>query len=375
VIEVAEAIKRAELAEKHKKELEEIAVSLERSLNRVVSESFKVIKDDDFRNEINNIIDSDEFRIEKALLCTTKLMLLNKRDTKKAEKKHVQHLRNEIIGSFPERATLSQSGINTFKDILPDEDDNTYAFYNRILAGFSKMISNDNYEDMRIGLEYISRKKLLLPIPQSFIKWPLSSELTANDINLIVNDGDPCWFLWAMLFCVYPGNKNVATNFKLFCKNWRKNSRLERIGLLWGIPFIIDDYSDLVWTVNDLEVFDKVKNITSELWTYTLNEHKESQEVKANEKKIVETGDNKHKEFYNNTPQDENKNKMALFGSFIPRKVATSTYDNENDNYDHLVESINTGATTKMVRVQNKLIPSDQKKPNMSINKIDNIIY
>ena len=344
----------------------------------------------EINNDLIKVIESDEFAIEKALICTTKLMLLNKRDSKKAERKHVQHLRNEVIGSFPEKATLSESGKHTFKDILPPVNDELYTFYNRILAGFSKMIADNNYDDMRMGLEYISRKKLILPVPHTFTHWPklndMGNDMGNNDIHMIVNDGDPCWFLWAMLFCIYPNNKNVATNFKLFCQNWRKNAKIERYGLLWGIPFLIDDYSDLIWTADDIEIFEKVKNITNELWTYTLNEHQEHQERnnnnKTTNKKSVEINDDKHKDYYNGDThvQDIHKNKLALFGSFIPRKVATNIYDNI-DPYDKLVETINYGYsgngnggnyenTTKMVRVNNKLIPNEQKKPNMLVNKV-----
>jgi hypothetical protein len=344
-------------------------------------------------NEINNqlldIIHCDDINIENALLCTTKLMLLNKRHSKKHEKKNVHHLRNEVIGSFPEKATLSESGKQIFKNILPAEDDDTYAFYNRILAGFSKMIADENYEDMRMGLEYISRKKLLLPVSQTF-KWPIiSKDINSDDdfdLNLIVNDGDPCWFLWAMLFCVYPNNKNVATNFKLFCQNWRKNAKVDKMGLLWGIPFIIDDYSDLIWATDDIEIFEKVKNVTTELWTYTVNEYEESQRAKdkinTTKKKLVDienddvrsNGSSGSQRSYdsitNISAQNDHHAKLALFNSFIPRKVAASPAYNI-DPYDKMVESINVGANTKMVRVQNTLIPNDQKKPNMSVNKID----
>lgn len=378
-------------------------------------------------NEINSaildIINSDEFLIEQALLCTTKLMLLNKRDSKKATLKHVQNLRNEVIGSFPEKATLSESGKQTFKDILPPINDDLYAFYNRILAGFSKMIADDNYEDMRMGLEYISRKKLVLPVPYTFTRWPIIDIKDDDfDIHLIINDGDPCWFLWAMLFCVYPNNKNVATNFKLFCQNWRKNAKVERNGLLWGIPFIIDDYSDLIWTADDKEIFQKVKNNTNELWTYTVNEHqnnKKCKDEKANKKKLkdranvggTEGGDDASSVRSNGSSGSnrsggndiygfpivpasastnaitDHQSKLTLFGSFIPRKVATNIYANNEyiDPYDKLVESINYGVgnggirgnvsgsyenTTKMVRVNNKLIPNEQKKPNMLVNKV-----
>ena len=128
-----------------------------------------------------------------------------------------------------------------------------------------------------------------------------------------------------MLLSMYSNNINVATNFKLFILNWRKSVRNERIGLLWGVAYILDDYSDLIWTEYELSVFVKVKNVTNELWNFALNEHK----------KLSVKEDIKEESEFENI---ERKSLDTFYESFIPRKVATNDSD-----MDQLVDSINRG--------------------------------
>ena len=265
--------------------------------------------------DIGRLVENDQFHIQEALLCTTKLMLINQRDTNPHIKSHVQHLRNAVIGCFPDKAMLSPAGKERFGRILPEEDNDLYEFYNRILAGFSKIIGEGRYNDMRDGLEFISRKRLSLPLRNS---WPAVNQTEADA-------GDPCWFLWGMILSVYSDNKNVATNFKLFCSNWRKNVRNERIGLLWGIPYLIDDYSDLLWTPHELSIFEKVRGATTELWNFAVNENKKEMAVEEYKK---------DSEF----EPTEKKSLETFFESFVPRK---SPRLNET-SLDCLVESINT---------------------------------
>jgi hypothetical protein len=246
--------------------------------------------------DLVELIESDEFHIQKALLCTTKLMLLNQRDIDTHKTMHVQRLRNMIIGCFPDKASLSEVGKQMFQRILPPENHEHYSFYNRILAGFSKLFSDENYDDMHNGLEYISRKKLILPMINI---WPAPSDTDASI-------GDPCWLLWGALLLYYKNNENIATNFKLFSSNWRKNIRNDRIGLLWGIPYCIQESTETIWTDHDITIFEKVKNITSELWNFALNEHKKP-DIKSESE--FETS--------------EKKNIHDFYNSFIPRKQDT----------------------------------------------------
>ena len=283
-------------------------------------------------SNILTIIEAPEFHIQTALLCTTQLMLLNQRDTDKQSQLHVQHLRNSVIAFFPDKALLSAQGKQTFASIIPPADHEFYAFYNRILAGFSKIIVENKYDDIRTGLEYISRKRLILPLQNI---WPAPTE---NDAK----GGDPCWLLWGMLLSIYPTNVNVATNYKLFCLNWRKSVRNERIGLLWGIPYAIDLYSDLLWTEYELSIFDRVKEATCELWNFAQNEHR---------KLTVKEEIKEDSEF---EPPTERKSLDSFYESFVPRKVATSVAEYD---MDRLVSSINNTTfenTTKVLTIGDK---------------------
>jgi hypothetical protein len=307
----------------------------------------------DINKEISDIIDAEEFHIQRALLCTTKLMLLNQRDIDPITNARVNKLRESVIACFPDKAMLTVSGKELFQKILPNETADTYMFYNRILAGFSKIIAEEDWINYRNGLEYISRKKLNLPLRE---KWPAASE---NDAEA----GDPCWFLWGMILLVYPNDKNVATQFKLFCSNWRKNVRNERIGLLWGIPYIIDSYNELIWTENDIGIFDKVKGATTDLWNFAVNETKKQS--------VVE--DLKEQSEFETT---EKKSLHSFYESFVPRK---NDHVNEHE-MDLLVESINKNILEKEAEIQrtrviqfNKNIVNEitDGKKGMSIKKIE----
>lgn len=315
-------------------------------------------------SNIQNIIEAPEFHIQTALLCTTQIMLLNQRDIDKQKRLHVQHLRNSVIGFFPDKAMLSTQGKQTFSRILPPDDNELYGFYNRILAGFSKIIGENKYDDIRSGLEYISRKRLTLPLQGT---WPAPTE---NDAL----SGDPSWLLWGMLLSIYPNDVNVATNFKLFTLNWRKNVRNERIGLLWGIPYLLDDFSELIWTPYEQQIFDKVKVVTTELWNFALNEHKKlSIKEDLKEDSEFET--------------IEKKSLDSFYESFIPRKIATNEYE-----MDQLTESMNNRFTyshneqsdsqpqVKVLSINDKntIDPNNSKSgknaTNLRIKKIESLL-
>jgi len=296
------------------------------------------------------IIEASEFHIQSALLCTTKLMLLNQRDIDPIITARVNKLRETVIGCFPERAMLSISGREVFQKLLPNDTDDTYMFYNRILAGFSKIIEEEQWDNYRNGLEYISRKKLNLPLRQ---QWPAPTESDAEG-------GDPCWFLWTMILLIYPMNEIIATHLKLFCLNWRKSIRNERIGLLWGIPYVLDIYNELVWTDSELSIFEKVKGITAELWNFALNETKK------------QTINDELKEYSEFEPT-EKKSLHSFYESFLPRK------DESMNEYemDMLVASINKNLLEepekKMTRTINlhniQLIPDNRNHTH--IKKIE----
>jgi hypothetical protein len=284
----------------------------------------------DVNKSILEIIEADEFHIQKALLCTTKLMLLNQRDIDPISTARVNKLREKVIECFPDKAMLSVAGKEVFQKILPNETADVYMFYNRILAGFSKIIEDNEWDNYRNGLEYISRKRLNLPLRSI---WPAPTE---NDAE----GGDPCWFLWGMILLVYPTNEIVATFFKFFCLNWRKNVRNERIGLLWGIPYVIDSYNELVWTDNEMGIFEKVKSVSAELWNFALNETK---------KQSIDEDLKEHSEF----ETTEKKSLHSFYESFLPRKdECTNEYE-----MDLLVASINKNvleeAEKKMTRTIN----------------------
>lgn len=190
-------------------------------------------------------------------------------------------LRSKVIKFFPENAGLSSAGIKRYARILPyheassnrlqygngnvnsnstihdDDPDSTLyldMFCKRILAGISKLMIEKKYDDIRNSIEYIAKKKVRI---QLLDKWPAP---TIDDAE----KGDTCWFLWGAMFCFY--GEETATNYKLFTWNWRKSSRNERLGLLLGLPYIIDTNVSVEWTYNEISIMERVENSAKELW-------------------------------------------------------------------------------------------------------------
>jgi hypothetical protein len=243
---------------------------------------------------IIQLLVADELDVTSVFLCTTKLLLLYKRCKQhmcSSLQLNVATLRSKVIKFFPEDAGLSSAGIKRYIRILPyheaslnmktnkdkleygnntqrNEDDESRStlhldmYCKRILAGLSKLMIEKKYDDIRNSIEYISKKKVRVPLLD---KWPAP---TIDDAE----KGDMCWFLWGALSCFY-GEDLVATNYKLFTWNWRKSSRNERLGLLLGLPYIIDTNVSAEWTYNEISIMERVESSATELWAEYRESH------------------------------------------------------------------------------------------------------
>lgn len=210
--------------------------------------------------ELVKILESDSVRVPDALVMTAKLYLLWQKVKEKSSYKEetVQKLRERIIGNYPEGAALSYQGLQKFSRIMPAMDDENYIFYNRILAGLTRLLSENEIDDIRASLEYFTRKKLKMPAPNV---WPAPNMKEAKR-------GDPIWILWGAILLHFDEAK-VATNFKLFNWNARQTvaQRNERVGLLWCLPYCIRTNVATIWTKEELKILERVAGIAKELWS------------------------------------------------------------------------------------------------------------
>ena len=204
--------------------------------------------------EMYKLIESDRLSVTYALVLTAKLFLLFQKVNKLYKEDTVKTLRDLIIHNFPEGAMLSYAGLQKFSRIIPSIDDEGYPFYNRILAGLSRLLSENESDILRISLEYLTRKKNKMPMPNI---WPAPNIKESKK-------GDPVWFLWGYLLLHFDDQK-VATNFNLFA--WKyQGQKVSRYGLLWGMPYLLRTNVATLWTKEELIIIEKVKGIAKSLW-------------------------------------------------------------------------------------------------------------
>lgn len=254
-------------------------------------------------NELYNLLIADKYNVQDALIMTSKLYLLTSHvQNNNNVATNMKKLRSEIIEYFPETAALNYDGMKIYKSILPSPQNENFLFYSRILASFSKLFElhidkgENKEENIRNALEYITRKKNDMPLPNTV---PLD---TIN--NKIYGYTDPVWFLWGLLLCYFNDSK-ILINFELYKWNYRKSSRLNRIGLLWGIAYIFKNNLTFTWTSEEQNILEQVKIIAPELWKNIKEELKE---------------------------QKEEEEEHFILNSFIPRKSNRDFENNVENN-------------------------------------------
>uniref|UniRef100_A0A6C0KW88 Uncharacterized protein n=1 Tax=viral metagenome TaxID=1070528 RepID=A0A6C0KW88_9ZZZZ len=219
--------------------------------------------------ELDKLIVADRLSVVDALVMTAKLYLLFQKVNRVYKEETIKNLRDNVIENFPEDAMLSYAGLQKFSRIIPSIEDETYPFYNRILAGLTHMLSKNDATLLRTALEYLTRKKNKMQMPNI---WPAPNIKESNK-------GDPVWFLWGFLLLHFEDQK-IATNFNLFL--WKfKNTPAEknqRIGLLWAAPFCIRTNVAILWNKEELRIIEKVKGVAKSLWE-EVNAESESQPV------------------------------------------------------------------------------------------------
>lgn len=307
--------------------------------------------------ELWELVDADIIHVGSALLCTAKLVLLYKRckpileTNKSVYNLHVATLRSKVIRHFPEDADLSPSGLTKFASILPlpsshyhshsspstnnnyntysrapyndhyesDPDNDSadsnstqlYDFCKRMLAGLSKLMTEKRLDDVRYSMEYLSKKKLAIPVRGV---WPAPNSDEAEK-------GHMCWFLWGALACFH-GKSDVSTYLRLFTWNWRPSPVLkaERLGLLLGFIYTTDMNVSDEWTYGETTILDNIEHSAADMW----------QQFREARKDVVDDDDE-------GTKQQDVYSRMDMFCSYIPRPSLKSSEKQSASlvSYDH----------------------------------------
>jgi len=215
---------------------------------------------------------------------------------------HQQHVGQRIIppGAIRYHSTNTSSSRKSYEEESESDAANPAqsldAFCQRLLSGLSKLMIEVRLDDIRNSLEYLSKKRLRIPLMQ---RWPAPNEEEREK-------GDICWFLWGALCCYY-GEAKVATNLKLFTWNWRKSARNERLGLLLGMPYTFDTNVLADWSYQEANIIERIEQSAYDLWMQYKDMHS------------TEDCDDQD----DTTPSAASR-MDEVFSSYVPRKVPTN---------------------------------------------------
>jgi hypothetical protein len=204
---------------------------------------------------LKKILDDEEIRIKDAFLFTVRLSFLSSKYTCQYARPTIGKLKEKVIMHFPEGATLSPKGAELFQSILPPKETDEHAFLQRILAGLSKLWAQEQWDDVRLAMEYLSRKRLAVPKP----KWIMPN---------VVDDGDITWVLWGAVLLYFSKDPIVATIYHLFTFHFKKGAKSDRLGLLWSVSYIHScSYNEVdTWTLPEKTMYQHIENNVQDLW-------------------------------------------------------------------------------------------------------------
>ena len=330
-------------------------------------------------------IDAEEVDAKEIMMCTVKLMLLYKRCDLNYQPLTLPLLRQKVIHLFPDKATLTPAGLSKYMQIFSilndikqssdSSESDISLFCQRILAGLSKVMKEGKHDELRYCLEYLCKKKIVIPLPTLF-PCPNMEEAERGEI---------IWFLWGTLLCYY-GDKNgaynevikdiVYTNYSLFVANWKKCSNKDRLGLLWGVPYTLNTTVALEWTYTEKLIIDKLEENGVEIWRSFLLEQEtikaqqhaqqmsQQQSKSKNKSKNGKNGKNTNvnQELVQNILNTEEQ--YDILSSYIPRK---NTYDEEDDDDEDSNEKLHA----KMINNNLQKIQHNQQYEELN-NKIKN---
>lgn len=239
----------------------------------------------DIISDTYNITKSEAFKIADALLLTTKQCLFYKEllaaDSSgaisigggKKPMVHIKHLRNVILEDFPDSAMLSDAGIKRYRRIIPTEAEEQL-FAHRILSGLSRLWTEKQHEKSRDALEYLSRRRLSLQLPDR--SWPAPNPEAS---------GDFIWFLWGAVLCYFQHADIVYKIFFLFNREAKKNRRQQRFGLLWHIGYVVGNAEGSPWTIDENRWLAYIKENAADIWGQIRSTQEELKETERALKK------------------------------------------------------------------------------------------
>jgi hypothetical protein len=202
--------------------------------------------------------EADAIKVSEAATISARLCLLHKRlmGVSAVARPSAARLREQIAEFFPEGAQLSPKGATQFKLLLPDRNSaDEKALAHRILAGLCKLWSEGRTEDVRIAVDYLSRRAHVLPLSN----WP------APSLDEAVR-GDIVWFLWGALLIYHKQVSSIKAAHGLFSWKWRRGAKKNRMGLLLGAIYVVVTEEQQVESARDVYILGQVRDVALEMW-------------------------------------------------------------------------------------------------------------
>lgn len=217
---------------------------------------------------IHGILIEDEVLVRDAFLATSRLVLLSRKYPTLYAKPVLSKIRDKVLEMFPEGAVLNENGLDTFRKVLPPNDTHEYMFIQRILAGLTKIWGEKKHAESRLCLEYLTRKKF-----QSIPKPTWIVPHLRDDLDLV-------WVLWGAAI-LYFNNDVVMGCYDLFTFQCKKQTKVERQGLLWSICFheVCSYKKEDAWGDDDLALYARVESKIESLWQQVVGNTTTDQQV------------------------------------------------------------------------------------------------
>jgi len=215
-----------------------------------------------------NIIENDNITVSDYLILITQMCILcntyNSSLVSKTGILPLSKLREKIIDVFNYDGKLSTNGIMKFEMIIPPPDSDAYLLSLKIISSFIRIIRviEDIESDNKDGIDLLSIK--FKNCFDYIIRKRYSIQTKLNS-----NECDPIYFLWGFIEILFQHENIIHSYYWLFCNNYKKSLKPQRIGLIYGCSIaIIHNYKKSIsnnWNQNELNVIHKTKEISIEL--------------------------------------------------------------------------------------------------------------
>lgn len=304
------------------------------------------------------IVKSESFDITDAFLLTAKLCIFykevlvveNGENTINGKKPsvHIKQLRTIIMDDFPEDSVLSNAGIKKYAPILPTNEQEL-VFAHRILSGLSKIWTERLYHKSRNALEYLSRRKLKLDLPDK--SWPSPSPDTASEF---------IWFLWGAILC-YFHNSDIVEKMYILFNFHNKRHRQHRYGLLWHIYYVAGNIEGSIWTIDENKWLTYIKDNASKIWQEIQDSQKELKDIEKALKKASgdRTPAEEFDEIFDYVPRTGDRHVLPEDSPYQPSHM-----------YD-VIENENDMCTEKKIKIVGLKASRDIQSFQASVRKIE----